>query len=70
MEWTGRDRLIRIEDPSDPRIAEFTAMRDKDLAGRGNLFIAEGKVVLQPDCLSQEVLDAIAHAHDQESGRN
>ena len=31
---------------------------------------SEGKVVLQPNCLSQEVLDAIAHAHDQESGRN
>ena len=31
---------------------------------------SEGKVVLQPNCLSQEVLDAIAHAHDQESGRS
>lgn len=40
-------RLIRIEDPADPRIAEFTAMRDRDLAGRGDLFIAEGRVVLQ-----------------------
>jgi tRNA G18 (ribose-2'-O)-methylase SpoU len=40
-------RLIRIEDPSDPRIAEFTAMRDRDLAGRGDRFIAEGRVVLQ-----------------------
>ncbi|WP_340160275.1 RNA methyltransferase [uncultured Hoeflea sp.] len=40
-------RLIRITDPSDPRIAEFTTMRDKDLAGRGDRFIAEGKVVLK-----------------------
>ena len=40
-------RLIRIEDPADPRIAEFTAMRDRDLAGRGDRFIAEGRVVLQ-----------------------
>lgn len=30
---------------------------------------SEGKVVLQPDCLPREVLDAIAHAHDQEVGR-
>lgn len=30
---------------------------------------SEGKVVLQPDCLSREVLDAITHAHDQERGR-
>jgi len=49
MEWQGQGqgRLTRIDDPSDPRIAEFTAMRDKDLAGRGDQFIAEGRVVLQ-----------------------
>lgn len=40
-------RLIQIVDPADPRIAEFTLMRDKDLAGRGDRFIAEGRVVLQ-----------------------
>jgi hypothetical protein len=34
-------------DPADPRIAEFTSMRDRDLAGRGDRFIAEGRVVLQ-----------------------
>lgn len=39
--------MIRIGDPSDPRIAEFTSMRDRDLAGRGDRFIAEGRVVLQ-----------------------
>lgn len=38
--------LIRIEDAADPRIAEFVAMRDRDLVGRGGLFIAEGTVVL------------------------
>ena len=43
----GQGRLVRIDDPADPRIAEFTAMREKDLAGRGNRFIAEGRVVLQ-----------------------
>ena len=43
----GQLRLIRIDDPADTRIAEFTAMRDKDLAGRGDRFIAEGRVVLQ-----------------------
>lgn len=47
MGLDGQARLIRIHDPSDPRIAEFTTMRDKDLAGRGDRFIAEGKVVLQ-----------------------
>jgi len=47
MERDLRSRLIRVEDPADPRIVEFTAMRDKDLAGRGDRFIAEGRVVLQ-----------------------
>lgn len=47
MGWSGRGRLIRIDDPADPRITEFTAMRDRDLAGRGDRFIAEGRVVLQ-----------------------
>jgi hypothetical protein len=37
-----QDRPIR-----GSRIAEFTAMRDRDLAGRGDRFIAEGRVVLQ-----------------------
>ncbi|WP_139112487.1 TrmH family RNA methyltransferase [Hoeflea olei] len=40
-------RLVPIADPADPRIAEFTQMRDRDLAGRGDRFIAEGRVVLQ-----------------------
>ena len=30
---------------------------------------SDGKVVLQPDCLSREVLNAITHAHDQERER-
>lgn len=47
MDPEGLARLIRIEDASDSRIAEFTAMRDRDLAGRGDRFIAEGRVVLQ-----------------------
>lgn len=43
----GPAQLIRIDDPADMRISEFTSMRDRDLAGRGNRFIAEGRVVLQ-----------------------
>lgn len=38
--------LIRIEDPHDPRIAEFRDIREKDLVGRHGAFIAEGTVVL------------------------
>lgn len=36
----------RIEDPQDPRIAAYHAIRERDLTGREGLFIAEGKVVL------------------------
>lgn len=39
--------LIVIEDPADPRIAEFSQIRERDLTGRGGRFIAEGTVVLR-----------------------
>jgi tRNA G18 (ribose-2'-O)-methylase SpoU len=39
--------LIPIEDPDDPRIAEYRNIREKDLVGREGLFIAEGEVVLR-----------------------
>lgn len=42
----GQARLIEITDPGDPRIAEFTAIRERDLTGRQGQFIAEGTVVL------------------------
>ncbi|MEZ5780519.1 MAG: RNA methyltransferase [Rhizobiaceae bacterium] len=38
---------IRITDPDDPRIAVYRDIRERDLAGRHGLFIAEGKVVLR-----------------------
>lgn len=41
------DRAIAIEDPADPRIAEFTQIRERDLTGRSGQFIAEGTVVLR-----------------------
>lgn len=39
-------RLIEITDPGDPRIAEFTSIRERDLTGRQGQFVAEGTVVL------------------------
>lgn len=39
-------RIIHIDDPADPRIAAYRDIRERDLAGRRGLFIAEGKVVL------------------------
>ncbi|AUX77772.1 TrmH family RNA methyltransferase [Sinorhizobium fredii] len=38
---------IRIEDPSDPRIAAFLSIKERDLTGRQGRFIAEGTVVLR-----------------------
>lgn len=43
----GEARIIRIDDPDDPRILEFHAIRERDLTGRQNRFIAEGTVVLR-----------------------
>lgn len=39
-------RLIEITDPGDPRIAEFTSIRERDLTGRHGQFVAEGTVVI------------------------
>lgn len=37
---------IPIDDPDDPRLAPYRGIRERDLARRDGLFIAEGKVVL------------------------
>ena len=37
---------IRIDDPADPRIAPYRAIRERDLVGREGRFVAEGKMVL------------------------
>ncbi len=39
-------RTILIDDPADPRLADYRAVRERDLAGRDG-FIAEGQVVLE-----------------------
>jgi len=38
--------VIRVDDPDDPRLAAYRAMRERDLSGRLGRFVAEGKVVL------------------------
>lgn len=40
-------RLIAIDDADDPRIEGYRAVRERDLAGRHGLFVAEGEVVLR-----------------------
>lgn len=39
--------IIQIETADDPRIAPYRDIRDRDLARRDGLFVAEGKVVLR-----------------------
>lgn len=38
---------VRIDDPSDPRLADYVSVRERDLVGRDGGFIAEGVVVLE-----------------------
>lgn len=38
---------ITIHDPADPRLAPYTAMRERDLVGREGRFIVEGEVTLR-----------------------
>src|SRR5690606_6369946 len=40
-------KRIEIADPDDPRIAAYRDIRERDLVGRENRFIAEGRVVLE-----------------------
>lgn len=39
--------IIPITDPEDPRIADYTSVRERDLTGRDGKFIIEGKVTLE-----------------------
>ena len=39
---SGPRTPIPVTDPDDPRIAEFVSLKEKDIAGRGDRFIAEG----------------------------
>jgi tRNA G18 (ribose-2'-O)-methylase SpoU len=40
-------RVVAIGDPDDARIAAYRSVRERDLAGREGLFVAEGVVVLE-----------------------
>mgnify|MGYP005853564831 CR=1 FL=1 len=40
-------RLVRIEDPADPRASAYLSIRERDLARRDGRFVVEGEVVLR-----------------------
>jgi tRNA G18 (ribose-2'-O)-methylase SpoU len=39
--------IVHIDDPDDPRLEPYRSVRERDLAGRDGLFVAEGRVVLE-----------------------
>lgn len=39
--------LVRIDDPDDPRVADYRSVRERDLVGRRGLFVAEGEGVVR-----------------------
>lgn len=39
--------IVAVDDPGDPRIEGYRAVRERDLAGRDGLFVIEGRVVLE-----------------------
>jgi tRNA G18 (ribose-2'-O)-methylase SpoU len=53
------DRLVRIWDADDPRIAAYRNIRERDLAGRDGRFVAEGRVVLNVLATSRHEVDSI-----------
>jgi len=53
--------IVNVDDPGDPRIADYLSVRERDLVGRQGRFIAEGEVVLgrliaSPLCRTVSVL--------------
>ena len=42
-----RPPAVLIDDPADPRVLPYVAIRERDLVGRRGEFIAEGEVVLR-----------------------
>jgi tRNA G18 (ribose-2'-O)-methylase SpoU len=39
--------IFRIDDPDDPRLEPYRAVRERDLSGRHGVFVIEGRVVLE-----------------------
>lgn len=56
--------IITIHDADDPRLESYRAVRERDLAGRKGLYVAEGRVVLEkaisadPSCLASVLVAA------------
>lgn len=59
--------IVPIDDPEDPRLEPYRAVRERDLVGREGRFIAEGRVVLEkalqamPDHIESVLVSAQRH---------
>jgi tRNA G18 (ribose-2'-O)-methylase SpoU len=62
-------RIVRIEDPDDPRLEPYRAVRERDLVGRNGLFVAEGRVVLEKAlaAIPERLESVLVAAHRLES---
>lgn len=61
--------IVRIDDPDDPRLEPYRAVRERDLVGRDGLFVAEGRVVLEKAVRAMpEALDSVLLAAHRVDG--
>lgn len=56
--------IVRIDDPADPRIADYRDVRERDLL-RGGGFMAEGEVVLRKAVHGRHALRSLLLAEDR-----
>ena len=56
--------IVRIDDPGDPRIADYRDVRERDLQ-RGGGFMAEGEVVLRKAVHGRHALRSLLLAEDR-----
>ncbi len=62
------DRLFRIDNADDPRIAAYRNIRERDLVGRDGRFIAEGAVVLNVLAGSGHKIESVLLLENRASG--
>lgn len=46
-DWQEDQRVVSFTDPADPRVGDYTGLRESTLRRRGSAFIAEGELVVR-----------------------
>ncbi|MCG3180103.1 MAG: 23S rRNA (guanosine-2'-O-)-methyltransferase RlmB [Phycisphaerae bacterium] len=65
MQQDSSNPLIRVESLDDPRIADYRDLKDRDLAARGDRFIAEGELVTRRLLASPFAVESLLLAEHQ-----